>query len=343
MRRGALKHHLFLSKTIKTVMTSARMYRHALKMAPLPSNRATTRDTLLIVVACAVVAGAFAAPLVWSATTGPDGSVMVISVDTTLTDATTDEITADLRDARNDPDIEAVVLQVNSPGGSVTASEGLFFAVERTAEEMPVVAQVQSTAASGGYYMIAPADEIYVSPGSIVGSIGVRATYADPPTVDGEITTGPDKNGGFTEDEIMRQVDSMQDTFLDSVTTHRSDELTLSETELANAKVYVGTQSVDNGLADSIGDRDIAIDRAATEAGLDNYQVEERSHTVTDALGLLGSANETQTNAVTVETPTYLALYGSLTDYHAVESASSGTVEGSNQTVVAAGGESDER
>ncbi|WP_205742975.1 S49 family peptidase [Halalkalirubrum salinum] len=268
---------------------------------------------------------------------------MVVSVDTTLTDATTDEITADLREARNDPDIEAVVLQVNSPGGSVTASEGLFFAVERTAEEMPVIAQVQSTAASGGYYMIAPADEIYVSPGSIVGSVGVRATYADSPSVDGEITTGPDKNGGFTEDEITRQVDSMQDTFIDSVTTHRGDKLALSETELANAKVYVGTQSVNNGLADSIGDRDIAIDRAATEAGLDNYRIEKRSHTVTGALGLLGGANETKTDGVTVETPTYLALYGSIADYQAEGSASPDHVAGNNQTAVADGGESNGR
>ncbi len=276
------------------------------------SNLSPVSGTLLIVVVFALAVGAFAAPIAWGATAGPDGSVMVVSVDTTLTEATADEIKADLREARADPEIGAVVLQLNSPGGTVPASEGLFFAVERTAEEMPVMANVQSMAASGGYYMVAPADEIFVKPGSMVGSIGVRATFIDAGQTQNEIITGPDKNSGYTEAELRQQIESMQQSFITSVTTHRSDALTISESELANAKVYAGTESVNNGLADSIGDSEVAISAAADQAGYSSYEIENRSHSPAGLDGIILGADASEDPTATVQTPTFLALYGTI-------------------------------
>ncbi len=298
------------------------------------SNLSPVSGTLLIVVVFALAVGAFAAPIAWGSTAGPDGSVMVVSVDTTLTEATADEIKADLREARADPEIGAVVLQLNSPGGTVPASEGLFFAVERTAEEMPVMANVQSMAASGGYYMVAPADEIFVKPGSMVGSIGVRATFIDAGQTQNEIITGPDKNSGYTEAELRQQIESMQQSFITSVTTHRSDELTISESELANAKVYAGAESVNNGLADSIGDSEVAISAAADQAGYRSYEIENRSHSPAGLGGIL-LESETDDSTVTVETPTFLALYGTI-DVPTADNTSS-----VNETATADGGEAD--
>src|SRR6056297_1677544 len=266
----------------------------------------TVMKSYVTVVVVALLVSASLAPIVWGSTSNPDGTVAVIEVDSTLTESSAERITDDLREARQNDSINAVVLDVDSPGGGVSASEGLYLAVERTSEEMPVVTSVDSTAASGGYYMIAPSDEIYVKPGSIVGSIGVRATYFDVPPTDEQITTGPDKNTGGT------------------VIEHRGDELTLSETELAYAKVYTGTKSVENGLADDIGDTEVAIGTAADMAGLKDYDIVEMESEPRSGISLIiggESGDRPEASAVhpqtfgrygAVNTPTFLALWGSV-------------------------------
>ncbi|MFC4247956.1 S49 family peptidase [Natribaculum luteum] len=305
----------------------------------MSSTLATLRNLLgavaksyVTVVIVALLVGASMAPVVWGMTSNPDGTVAVIEVDSSLSESSAERITDDLREARQNDSIDAVVLEVDSPGGGVSASEGLYLAVERTAEEMPVVTSVESTAASGAYYMIAPSDEIYVKPGSIVGSIGVRATYLDVPPTDQEITTGPDKNGGGTEDEYEAQVEMMRQAFVGTVTEHRGDELTLSETELAYAKVYTGIESVENGLADDVGDTEVAVGAAADEAGLEDYDVVEMESEPLSGLSVIigGESGDRQVASGVhpqtfgqygaVNTPTFLALWGSVDDERVVAS-----------------------
>lgn len=281
----------------------------------------TVAQSYVTVVVVALLVGAAIAPVAWGATSSPDGTVAVIEMDQSITEPVAEGVTDDLREARENESIDAVVLQVDSPGGGVTASESLYLSVERTAEQLPVVTNVQSQGASGGYYMAAPSDKIYVNPSSVVGSVGVRGTYLDQAVPDEEITTGPDKSGA-TEERTKQQLEAIKQTFVGSVMEHRGDELELTETELAYAKTYTGTESVDNGLADGIGDTDVAVGTAAELAGLEDYDTvtmerdsaAQQMLLIEDGEPAEGPNVHPQTfgDYGDVTTPAYLALWGSV-------------------------------
>ncbi|SFB82031.1 protease-4 [Halobiforma haloterrestris] len=294
----------------------------------------TIARSYVTIVLIALLVGAAVAPVAWGATSEPDGTVAVIEMDSSITERSAEAVTDDLREARQNESIDAVVLAVDSPGGGVTASESLYLAVERTAQEMPVVTSIQSVGASGGYYMSAPSDEIYVNPSSTVGSIGVRATHIDSSSPDREITTGPDKSG-MTREQVKQRAEKMKQTFIGSVVEHRGDELELSETELAYANVYIGVEAVDNGLADEIGDTDVAIGAAAEQAGLNDYEVVELSDDRTLGLPILFEGGEDGEPVVVDEPHDHPQTFG---DYGGVETpaflAVWGSVEGESGTVV---------
>jgi protease-4 len=256
-------------------------------------NDSTSTSTVVyvVVVVVAVLVASVLAPVVWSATQGSDGAdrstVSVITLRGGTGSANVASVADDLREARNNDSVEAVVLRMDSGGGPVGSSEELYMEVNRTAQEMPVVAYVEGTAASGGYYGIAPADAIYVKPSSVVGSVGVIATV--PEIIERQndigqvvIRSGPDK-ATLTVDEVRTTVEEFQNTFVGTVMKHRGDELTVSETEVARAGVYTGTHAVENGFADEIGSLDSAIERAANESEEiegDNYDVEYKEPVV---------------------------------------------------------------
>ncbi|AFZ73595.1 S49 family peptidase [Natronobacterium gregoryi] len=306
----------------------------------------TVARSYVTIVVIALLVGAAIAPIAWGATSEADGTVAVIEMDSSISEPTADPVIDDLREARQNESIDAVVLSVDSPGGGVTASESLYLAVERTAQEMPVVTSVRSVGASGGYYMSAPSDKIYATPSSTVGSIGVRATHMDAPAPEQEITTGPDKSG-MTEEQVKQQAEQMKQTFLGSVIEQRGDELELSEHELAYANVYVGVEAVENGLVDEIGDTEAAIGTAADEAGLGDYEVVELSDGQPLGMPLLfegdGQAEAKQhVHPQTfgeyngVETPAFLAVWGSIEGQTVADTT---PPETQNATAVTAGGD----
>lgn len=240
-------------------------------------NDSTATKTVLyvVVVVVAVLISTVLAPVVWSATQ-PSGdgeeraTVEVITLRGGTTSANAAAISEDLREARTNASTEAVVLRIDSGGGPVTSSEELYLAVNRTAQEMPVVAYVEGVAASGGYMTVLPADAIYVKPSSIVGSVGVVATI--PAIVEQsnqaaglQIRSGPNKQIQ-TVDEIRNIVEDFQNSFVGSVMRHRGDRLDVSETEISRAGVYTGAQAVQNGVVDEIGSLESAIQRAAEES-----------------------------------------------------------------------------
>ena len=223
-------------------------------MSNSPDGSGLTRvQSYALVVAAAVLLSAILAPVAYDRATAPDGTVAVVSVEGFISSNSVSSVQEDLREARENESIDAVVLNVDSPGGSAAASEQLYLSVQRTAQEMPVVASVKSTGASGAYYAMLPAREIYVTPASIVGSVGVRGG-APGPSLPGEIKSGPDK-ASATADQRRAQIETLQRAFVGSVMKHRSDDLELSRTEVAHAKVYTGARAVDNGMADRVGSR----------------------------------------------------------------------------------------
>jgi protease-4 len=236
----------------------------------------TTTVLYVIVVVVAVLIGTVLAPVVWSSTqSSPDDSdtqtVSVITLRAGTDAGPVNDVKEDLREARTNDSVEAVVMRIDSPGGPVASSEELYLAVNRTANQMPVVAYVEGTAASGGYFGIAPADRIYVKPSSTVGSIGVIVSAPLSALERAEarsktyLRTGPDK-ATLDKDQFREEMETLHNAFLGTIMKHRGDELELSRSEVAHGDAYLGPTAVQNGFADETGDLYSAIDYAARQA-----------------------------------------------------------------------------
>jgi protease-4 len=195
-----------------------------------------------------------------------------------------------LRQARDDEDIAAVVLRVDSPGGSAFASEQIYREVAAVkAAGKPVVVSMGDVAASGGYYMAAPADEIFASANTITGSIGI---YSVIPTLDrtlGKLGVSVDGVGTTAMSGKMRIDKPMDPALRDYIqfTTDRGYEVFLSHVAegrkktrdeahaLGQGRVWVGTDAKAHGLVDTLGSFDDAVKSAAKRANLPaGYAVE---------------------------------------------------------------------
>jgi protease IV len=206
----------------------------------------------------------------------PQPKVGIIRLSEDIFSRSTFEVVEQLAYARQDPAVKAVVLVINSPGGSASHSEELFLAVLNARQDLPVVASVQVLAASGAYYMAAAADEIYAKPTSFVGSVGVIAVLPGDVFIEDDIlTSGPYKGFGGTRDSTTRQVERAKFSFLEAVSLGRGNRLEMGLDVLSRAEVYSGVQALEFGLIDALLSTDEAIQRAAHLAGLSNYQVVE--------------------------------------------------------------------
>lgn len=236
------------------------------------SSRSPLRSliTFLLMIGL-LVAGFYFAPQIV-----PTPKVGVVRLNYDISGLTTAEITQQLAYARQNSDVQAVVLVINSPGGSASYSEELYLDVLNTREDLPVLASIDLVAASGAYYMAAAAEEIYAKPTSFVGSIGVIASFPGPVFIDDEVlTTGPYKLVGSTRDGTIRQVEMAKFAFLDAVRVGRGDRLVASLEELSRAEVYSGIQAERMGMIDGLLSTDEVIERAAALANLNNYEVVE--------------------------------------------------------------------
>ncbi|NDJ36259.1 MAG: signal peptide peptidase SppA [Chloroflexi bacterium] len=185
-----------------------------------------------------------------------------------------------LEQANNDSNIRAIVLRINSPGGGVTASEEIHHAI--TQVDKPVVVSMGTTAASGGYYIAAPADRIYAAESTITGSIGVISQFITAEQFLDDVgvevvyvTSGDLKDFGaidttLTEDELdywQQIIDDLHEDFIDVVAEGR--DMSRSEVAmLADGRIYTGQQAVEVGLVDAIGYLDDAIAHAGELGGI---------------------------------------------------------------------------
>jgi protease-4 len=202
-----------------------------------------------------------------------------------------DSIAKLVRHAAEEDSIKALVLQVDSPGGSAFASEVISGAVATVSEAgKPVVVSMSSVAASGGYYVAAEADEIWAYSGTITGSIGVGAVLFTAPkllerigfTEDGLGTTPLSEQGriGADMDEgLRRQVDAqigrVYERFVGHVSQGRG--MTFEEVDgIGRGRVWIGSDAASINLVDQIGTLKDAAESAAGLAGLEegNYSVE---------------------------------------------------------------------
>jgi protease-4 len=194
-----------------------------------------------------------------------------------------------IRQARMDRNIRAVVLRVDSPGGSVMASEEIYRELlALRAAGKPLVVSMSTLAASGGYYISAPADEIWASPATLTGSIGIFAII---PTIDKTLgKVGVTVDGVGTTplagqlridrplgDEartlLQSQISRGYDEFLSRVATGRKKTREQIDA-IAQGRVWAGTDAKRLGLVDQLGSFDDAVHSAARRAKLTDYEVE---------------------------------------------------------------------
>ena len=240
---------------------------------PNRSNRSFGRVALLalLVGLVALAAGIFLAGRLI-----PRPQVGIIRLSYEIGSLSTYEITEQLKYARENPAVKAVVVVMNSPGGSAAFSEELFLDVLQTREQLPVVTSIDLLAASGAYYMAAATDEIYAKPTSNVGSVGVIASLPGDVYIEEDLlTTGPYKAFGGTRDGTVRQIERAKFAFLDAVRVGRGERLTMDLANLSRAEIYTGIQALDYGLIDGLGSGEEAIERAAALAGLREYETVE--------------------------------------------------------------------
>ncbi len=204
-------------------------------------------------------------------------------------EAGADRIVRDLEDLAADDSVKAVVLRVNSPGGDALAAERIRRAVELLGKKKAVVVSMGRLAASGGYWVSAPARRIVAEESTLTGSIGVFSLFVDVEKLSGKIgvhadgvATGP-YAGMYSlfrhKDEkqmalARRTVDGVYERFLAIVAEGRSLEAA-AVADLAQGRIWSGHAAVANRLADEIGSLDDAIGIAADFAGISDYRVED--------------------------------------------------------------------
>ncbi|AAZ25111.1 signal peptide peptidase SppA [Colwellia psychrerythraea] len=190
-----------------------------------------------------------------------------------------------LRKARNNDDVKAVVLRVDSPGGSAYASEIIRQEVELLKKAgKPVVASMGTYAASGGYWISAPADKIYAAPSTITGSIGIfgmMMTFEDTLSKMGIYTDGVGTTdiAGFSPTQALTpgmanlfqlSINRGYQEFIQLVATNR--DMTLEEVDaIAQGRVWSGKKAKELGLVDELGNLTDAVVAAATLAKLEQY------------------------------------------------------------------------
>ena len=223
-----------------------------------------------------------------------EDNVAVVTVAGTITDGSAapgtaggDSVARLVRHAAEEDDIKALVLQVDSPGGSAFASEVISAAVTTVTEAgKPAVVSMSSVAASGGYYVSAEADEIWAYSGTITGSIGVGAvTFTAPRLLErlglSEDGLGTTPLSEYTlidrdlPDGARRQIESQIDRIYERFVGHVSKGRALSFEEvdaIGRGRVWIGSDAASRGLVDQIGTVEDAIASAAALAGLEEGQ-----------------------------------------------------------------------
>lgn len=195
-----------------------------------------------------------------------------------------------IRDAREDENVKAIVLRVNSPGGSAIASDVILREVKLTKQQKPVVVSMSNVAASGGYYISCGADVIVAQPNTITGSIGVIGLMLNGQKLLNNklgVTLDTYKTGSYAdigsfgraltdyeEKVILVVIDDIYQKFINHVAEGRNLDIAFVDS-IGQGRVWSGADALQLGLVDTLGGIDVAINIAAEKAGLDKYRLKE--------------------------------------------------------------------
>lgn len=231
-----------------------------------------------------------------------------------------------IRNARMDKNVKAVVLRINSPGGSALASDVMWREIQETRKVKPVIASMSDVAASGGYYMAMGCDTIVAHPNTITGSIGVfgivpnfegffknkmgitvdrvsTGNHSDMPTVTRAMTP-------FEKEIVQREINKIYEVF----TQKAADGRGMSQDELkkfASGRVWSGIEAKERNLVDVHGGLEKAIEIAAARVGIeDDYRIKELPRRKTFLEEMLGeSGSQVKERAVKAELGQLYPMY----------------------------------
>lgn len=241
--------------------------------------------------------------------------------------------------ARENKKVKAIVIRVNSPGGSFQASDAMWREIRLAAEKKPVIASMSDYAASGGYYLAMGCDTIVAQPHTITGSIGIFSVLFDASGLMGNklgITTDQVKTGEYGEmitisrpltdaekNVWQRRTEEIYETFTGKAAQGR--HVSIEEIKsVASGRVWTGEQALDKKLIDVLGGYDDAIRIAVEKAGIaDNYKVKLYPRMKTFYQQLMeGFGENARTNALKEEMGEYYSLYEQwqhVKQYHGVQ------------------------
>lgn len=201
--------------------------------------------------------------------------------------ASSQQIVEQIAAADGDSTVKAIILEINSPGGNVVATEEIARAVEYT--NKPVIAWIREVGASGAYWIASSSDFIVAERASMTGSIGVSASYlqyADWMDEEGityeRLVTGKYKDAGspfkdLEPDErsmFQEKINKINGMFINHIAQARDMESSYVR-DLANGEIYLGIEAKENGLADEVGGKEVAFEVAKQLSGDDEVILSE--------------------------------------------------------------------
>lgn len=309
---GDLRNRLALGETAKVNFIKYNKYRKS-----IDASTGTGENEVAVIVA--------------------DGTIMPGSADEGVIGS--DTFAEEIRRARENKKVKAIVIRVNSPGGSFQASDIMWREIKLAAEKKPVIASMSDYAASGGYYLAMGCDTIVAQPHTITGSIGIFSVLFDASGLMGNklgITTEEIKTGEYGEmvtisrpltdaekNVWQTRTEDIYETFTGKAAEGRG--ITKEEIKkVASGRVWTGEQAIERGLVDVLGGYDDAIRIAAEKGGIaDNYRVrfypriKNFFEQLTESL-----SDNARTNAVKAEMGQYYMLYEQwqhVKSYHGVQ------------------------
>lgn len=219
---------------------------------------------------------------------GSGDRIAVIPVEGVINDETAKRVNRHLKQYGADRRVKAILLRVDSPGGGVAASQEIYREVKRVKEDKKkkIVVSMGTVAASGGYYIAAPADWIVANPGTITGSIGVIAEWINFRDLAAWAKIRPEvfKSGEFKDtgsptremsprerEYFQAMILELYNQFVAAVVEGRTGRKELDAErvrKLADGRVYTGQAAVDNGLADAVGNYEDAVRETARLVGI---------------------------------------------------------------------------
>ena len=207
-----------------------------------------------------------------------------------------------VKEAVEDDSVKAIVLRVDSPGGSALTSDLIWNAIEKAKKIKPVVVSMGNLAASGGYYIACNAHKIYAEPTTITGSIGVFGVIPNASKIskengiNSEVVSTHDNGAYFSvvqplnpklKATIKEGIEFIYDTFVDRVAQGRNMSIATVDS-IAQGRVWTGVQAQKIGLIDELGSLENAVQHAASLANINDYKIMELPNYEMDFQSILG-------------------------------------------------------